>query len=82
LPGYNEEAELMRRKIAVAILAVMISGPLVVAEPTAAQHAGCQAFGQDTADFAQSLGPVFGQNSAGNAPLNDNVEGFKDISCG
>ena len=70
----------MRRKVAVVLLAVTLSGSVAAIQPTEAE-AGCKAFGQNIAFLGQLLGRDFGQTAASTAPLNDTVEQEQGALC-
>jgi hypothetical protein len=74
----------MKRRIVVALLAVvMMAGTTATAQPATAQGGGCKAFGQNVANLATALGPVFGQTVSSNAPINEAVvEAEQDALCG
>jgi hypothetical protein len=71
----------MKRKFVVAILAVLVSGTLISAQPTAARGGSCQAFGTDTAGLAQDLGRDFGQATKVNPDVSGFVAGLHEVLC-
>jgi hypothetical protein len=77
----NEEADLMRRKIVVTMLAMIMSGSVMIAQPAAAEG-GCQTFGQDTARLAQLLGSDFGAATSSNPDVSGFVHGLHETLCG
>ena len=66
----------MRRIILVLAVAALMAALLVVAGPASAQ-AGCQGFGEG---FVAANAP-HGDAASSNAPLNNEIEYFKTISC-
>jgi hypothetical protein len=77
----NKEADLVRRKIVVTMLAVIMSGSAMIAQPAAAEG-GCKEFGQDTAGLAQLLGSDFGAATSSNPDVSGFVHEFHETLCG
>lgn len=66
----------MKRFFLMLTMTVMLMAIVAFAGPAFAQggHVNCKAFGQNTAEFATTLGGTFGQTAAAGAPLNDTVK--------